>query len=393
MAKGIWRLAALGVLRTFAMSLVTPYVGLILYSRGMPIGEVGAYYLALGAASAAGQLLGGAASDLMGRGRAMAMGLASSGAALVTMGLALKLPGYWPFALTSAAENLAAGSSFSSLNVAVGDEGRDLGESIRSYGALRIGVNLGWALGPVVGGALAAATGFPLAFTISGILVASSSPLALAADRWGTRGRPGIPDRRYLAMVSPFTLFYAFIAQFGLTLTVFENAVRGLGLAEVGSLYTVNGLAVVALQYPIALLESRGGTLRWLYAGTAFYAAGFYMLSLGSSLPWAMASVAVLTVGEDMTSPVVYAIANALADPSKRGSYLGAFGVLTGFSRSLGALYGGMLMSMFLREPSVLWGLVDVLGAASAASAALILAPALRGRDTDNRAPGARAAA
>ncbi|WP_174448736.1 MFS transporter [Conexivisphaera calida] len=378
MASGVGRLTALGVLRTFAISLVTPYVGLVMYSRGMPIGEVGAYYLALGAASALGQLLGGAASDRIGRRRVMVLGLLLSGAALAAMGLSLRLPGYWPFASTTAVENLLGGISFSALNTMVGDRGNGIRDMVRNYGTVRIGINLGWALGPLVGGALADLLGYGAAFLISGAAVAASSLFALTVEPSGIQGGSGIPDRSYFARISPFVLLYAFIAQFGLTLTVFESAVRGLSLAGIGSLYTINGLMVVALQYPITSRESRGGVLRWLYIGVLFYAVGFYMLSLGSSLWWSMLSVAVLTVGEDFTSPIVSAVANALADPAKRGSYLGAFGMITGLSRSIGAFYGGIAMSEFLRDPLALWGSIDALGAASAISAAFVLAPALR---------------
>jgi MFS family permease len=377
-STGIARLTALGVLRTFAISLVTPYVGLVLYSRGMPIGEVGAYYLVLGAASALGQLAGGTASDRVGRRRVMAAALVLSGAALALMGLSLEFPGYSAFAAATAAENLFGGLSFSAFNTMVGDRGSGLGEMIRNYGTVRIGINLGWALGPLVGGVLADALGYEVAFIISGAALAASALFALTVEPTGTVGRPGIPDRGYFGRISPFVLLYAFIAQFGLTLTVFESAVGGLSLAGIGSLYTVNGLMVVALQYPISRMASRRGTLRWLYTGIAFYAAGFAMLAFGRSLPWAMLSVAVLTVGEDFTSPVVSAIANALADPARRGSYLGAFGMFTGFSRSIGAFYGGVAMSAFLRDPVALWGSIDALGAASAASAAAILGPALR---------------
>ncbi|MGC8969513.1 MAG: MFS transporter [Conexivisphaera sp.] len=377
-SAGIGRLTALGVLRTFAISLVTPYVGLILYSRGMPLGEVGAYYLCLGAASALGQLAGGAWSDRVGRRRVMMIGLLLSGAALALMGLSLESPGYGPFAAATALENLFGGMSFSALNTMVGDRGNGLTEMVRNYGTVRIGINLGWALGPLVGGTLADAMGYGAAFLISGAALAASSLLVLAVEPTGALGRPGIPDRGYIARISPFILLYAFIAQFGLTLTVFESAVRLLSLAEIGSLYTVNGLLVVALQYPITSLEARGGTLRWLYAGIALYAAGFAMLGLRGSLQWAMLSVAIMTVGEDFTSPMVSAIANALANPARRGSYLGAFGMLTGLSRSLGALYGGLAMSSLLRDPVALWASVDVLGLASAASAAAILGPALR---------------
>ncbi|MDP7982214.1 MAG: MFS transporter, partial [Conexivisphaerales archaeon] len=377
-ASGVGRLTTLGVLRTFAISLVTPYVGLVMYSRGMPIGEVGAYYLVLGAASASGQLLGGAASDHIGRRRVMVLGLLLSGVALAAMGLSLRLPGYWPFASATAVENLLGGISFSALNTMVGDRGNGIRDMVRNYGTVRIGINLGWALGPLVGGALADLLGYSAAFLISGAAVAASSLFALTVEPSGIQGGSGIPDRSYFARISPFVLLYAFIAQFGLTLTVFESAVRGLSLAGIGSLYTINGLMVVALQYPITSRESRGGVLRWLYIGVLFYAVGFYMLSLGSSLWWSMLSVAVLTVGEDFTSPIVSAVANALADPAKRGSYLGAFGMITGLSRSIGAFYGGMTMSEFLRDPLALWGSIDALGAASAISATFVLAPALR---------------
>ncbi len=57
--KDLVAVPLIGLLRTFAIALVSPYLGLALYRKGMPLAYVGAAYLALAVFGALGQLFGG----------------------------------------------------------------------------------------------------------------------------------------------------------------------------------------------------------------------------------------------------------------------------------------------------------------------------------------------
>ncbi|NAY81398.1 MAG: hypothetical protein GU362_00645 [Thaumarchaeota archaeon] len=61
----------IGLFRTFALALISPYLGLALYRKGLPLPYVGVVYVLLAVIGALGQLFGGAASDKLGRRKVM----------------------------------------------------------------------------------------------------------------------------------------------------------------------------------------------------------------------------------------------------------------------------------------------------------------------------------
>jgi len=358
------RISLLGTFRTFPMALVGPYVGLILYLKDMPLGLVGVYYLLVMATGATGQLTGGLLSDRMGRRWVMASGQAASGLMLITMGISLVGSGYWPFAASALIQSFFGSASFSAYNTYVGDLGREKRGLVKSYGLARIGINAGWALGPLVGGFLMGTVGYTFAFILSGGLTLASLALVMQLEELKATSfdlRP-LRDTTYALSISPLVLVFAFVAQFGFTLTVFETYYSSLSLTEIGFIYLVNGLTVVALQYPIARALSGRDPIRWIGAGLLLYGVAYAMLPVFKGLAWASLSVFVLTLGEDISTPLIMTVANLLADPSRRGSYMGIYGILSSSARSLGSSVGSALMSGLLDHPLELWGAVDSLG-------------------------------
>ncbi|MGC8631807.1 MAG: MFS transporter [Thermoprotei archaeon] len=364
------RLAIIGTFRTFPVALVAPYTGLVLYLKGMPLLFVSIYYALLAVVGASGQLGGGLLSDRMGRKWTMVLGQAGSGLFLVGMGIALFGPGYAGFAAAAVVQSFFGSASFSAYNTYVGDVGINKEGLVTSYGLARIGINLGWALGPLVGGFLMGTLGYAYAFVISGLLIMLGTLLfwGLQEIKSSSFDFSPLKDRLYAFSLLPFVLVFAFIAQFGLTLTVFEQSVNSFSLVDLGLFYLINGLTVVALQYPIARFLAKRDPIKWIAVGISMYMIAFAMLAFEKSLEGVMLAVFVMTIGEDIDTPLLMTVANLLANPQKRGSYMGIYGVLSSSARSVGSSLGGGLMALYLHQPLMLWGSVDGLGALSAVS-------------------------
>ncbi|MGC8661928.1 MAG: MFS transporter [Nitrososphaeria archaeon] len=364
--SNLFRILLIGTFRTFSISMVSPYIGLVLYAKGMPLLLVGAYYVVLAVTGALGQLLGGMMSDRRGRRNTMVSAQLLNGTALFAMGLSLLVPGYLLVSGLGIIQNLFGSATFSAYNTYVGDIGRGQSELIRNYGLMRIGINLGWALGPLFGGVTIGFLGYSNAFVLAGITILCSSTLF-----WGLRESPhafsgfdlsAIKDMTFIKKISPFFLSYVFLAQFGLTLTIYETSSLGMPLTYLGVLYFVNGTGVVLLQYHIARFLSKKNPAKWLKIGLAFYIAGFMLLGLLRSYAGGIIAIAVVTIGENIFSPLAMTIANLLSRPEKRGSYLGAFGMLTSSARSMGSFVGSTAMSFLLMNPVGLWASLDSLG-------------------------------
>ncbi|MGC9209330.1 MAG: MFS transporter [Nitrososphaeria archaeon] len=225
--KDLISVPLIGLLRTFAIALVSPYLGLALYRKGMPLAYVGAAYLALAAFGALGQLFGGSASDALGRRPVMIMSQVASGLFLVLMGLSFELRGYAAFLAFSFLQTFFGSANMAAFNAYVGDAGGTSAEMVRGYSRMRVGINIGWAVGPLAGGVLIGLLGFELAWMISGGFVMASSVafLMLSGGRGVSSGIDlrAAADPGYLLRISPFVIFYAFVAQFGLTLTIYET--------------------------------------------------------------------------------------------------------------------------------------------------------------------------
>ncbi|MGC8601648.1 MAG: MFS transporter [Thermoprotei archaeon] len=386
--RNIRRIALLGTFRTFPTALVGPFTGLVLYIRGMPMAYVSLYYALLAALSALGQLTGGLLSDRNGRKRTMLAGQMMSSLFLFIMGIGLMFPGYLLFSIAALVQSFFGSVSFSAYNTYIGDIGVSKEGLVTSYGIARMGINMGWALGPLVGGFLLQTVGYSSTFMLAGILIGAATLLFIGLEEPVKRADfdlSALKDGHYVLSILPFVLVFAFIAQFGLTLTVFENAVNKFSFLDLGLFYLVNGLTVVICQYPISRFLAPRDPIKWVNVGLAFYGLSYVMLAFTRGLYGVMLSVFILTIGEDISTPLFMTIANLLARPEKRGSYMGIYGVVSSSARSLGSSIGGALMSRFLYSPLKLWGSVDGMGAISALGTQLVTGRSLRRKLDINR--------
>jgi MFS family permease len=285
---------------------------------------------------------------------------------------------------------------------------------------VRIGANVGWALGPAAAGLLAAAavgsswgalsgTGIFRAMFVGSaaliltVLVAiallvdetlerpkgptgAGTPLSSSAAGGARRDlRAALTDGPFVALlVAGFFLYYVF-TQDRQALPIYSRDFLGAPEGWIGLFLAANGLMVALLQLPVAYLLDRQSKVAALVCGAALFAASSATLLLTSSV-WGvfLAFAGFFTLAEMILEVAGAALAAELAPEGRRATYLALFGCCFGAAYGLSPIASGLLLDA--RLPAYLWALQLV--AAAAAAVALIRLSALKRRSSAKKPAG-----
>jgi len=251
-------------------------------------------------------------------------------------------------------------------------------QRLAAFGVFRFAMNLGAALGGVIGGVLASTSyaglflGNAVGCLLFGVVVAvllrdkpqpESGPDD--ADAPGERAvgyRQALADRtlmRFLVMtlVAEFVYIQSTV---GLPLHVTDV---GLSARDFGLLIGLNGLLVLLLELPITGAVSRYRPEYVLAIGNLIVGIGLALTGFTSSMVLLAATVVIWTFGEMVTSTYSQAYLGSLTPPGMVGRYQGLHGVAYTIGTGVGPLIGGALYAV---GPWALWALVAAAGVLSA---------------------------
>ncbi|MGC8608731.1 MAG: MFS transporter, partial [Thermoplasmata archaeon] len=174
----------------------------------------------------------------------------------------------------------------------------------------------------------------------------------------------GIPwnDRIFITVCLLISLIFFVSGQWGTTLTLFWSMVDHVGNGMIGILYSVNGLIVVFLQLPIIRIIKRFGSMTQIAIGGLIYSVSFFALAFFSSFTFLIIDVIVITIGENVISPVAMNIVGQMAPVEKRGQYYGTFQLMNGMISPLAPVMGTALLYRYMAYPVLLWGIILVIG-------------------------------
>jgi MFS family permease len=229
-------------------------------------------------------------------------------------------------------------------------------ERLEQFGFLRIGINFGWALGPMLGGLLAAKS-YSLMFLFSGLAYVVVTALVALFIRDCASRRPTqrvrlaemaleLKDPRFARLCALGLMISAVMSQLVVGLSLYCSKYLGYPQSSVGLFFSINGFVVVFFQYFASRLMSRIRLSEAMAAGALLYAAGYLLVGFSSVFLWTAAGVFVLTLGEVAVSPGLQTMGSNIAPPSKKGRYLGMQGLAQFVGRSFGIFLGGAGMEL-----------------------------------------------
>ncbi len=299
-------------------------------------------------------VIAGSLVDRFGRKGMMVIGL--FGMAIVYLGY-MPAREFWQFALLM----LLSGSFNPLYRVGTDAIVADMIEPenrTQAYSLVRMGRNVGVALGPILGGLVLSRSyniGFitaSIALTFFGLLTIFFLKETLQRDP--NRHHDSLRDqlrvisealrnKAFSRMVGSFTLMEICATLMWVVLAVYIKQNYGIGEAQYSWIPTTNALMVIFLQVLITRLTQKHSPTRVMPVGAAFYAVAMLLVALSGNFWGFLLAMIIMTFGELITAPTATAYVANLAPADQRGRYLGLFGLAWYFALSIGPVGAGFL--------------------------------------------------
>jgi len=250
------------------------------------------------------------------------------------------------------------------------------GDRIGAFSLLRIGGNLGFALGPMFGGILASYS-YAAMFIITAITSGAYMLISLRLlhdtrpDEKDIAAHPhhdpmwtNVPFILYCAVSVIASLVYSNLFT---TFGTFAGGFVGVSESMVGFIFSLNGFMVVFLQLSVAGFLGRFKLTTSLILGSLIYAAGFALVGFCNSAGMLFVSMFIITMGELVVSPASQTLLSEMAPPEARGRYMNIAGFIGGSGTAFGPAVGGYLMDRFAKNIVMMWLILGALEVACAA--------------------------
>ena len=401
--RRVWFLLGAMLVYRFGQGLYYPFSTIYFHNVvGIPLSLIGIGLAALAAASVASGLFCGPLADRYGRKPLMLLALSGSAAAFFAFAFVGSFRGYL---VVCVAAGLVGPAMFDAVRNAMVADVTHEGTRARAYGLVRVGGNVGWALGPVAAGFIAAssvtsATTYQAMFTGTAalmlvvlvalaLLVRESLPEVSKARGQGLSPVPlsklgaAFADAPFVALLAAGFLLYYVFTQDWQALPVYAKNFLEVSDWQVGLFLAGNGFMVMLLQLPVAhLLDGRSKVAALAVCAGLFAASSATLLVTGSFLGILIAFAGFFTLAEMILEVAGAALAAELAPTDRRGTYLALFGCCFGASYGISPIVAGLLLDTDL--PALLW-MVQLAAVALAAAGLMVLAALRRRRTRSDR--------
>lgn len=236
----------------------------------------------------------------------------------------------------------------------------------RAFGLLRMAVNLGMAIGPVIGGILAELDLWNWLFVLDGFTCALSAILLYAVFGWGKAKQPKSSetskpseaatspwrDRKMLGFGALYLLVLIVFIQFASTFVMYLKDVHGLSESRIGMIGAINPILIVLVEMVIIQAIERYSTIKTIAVGGLLICLGFGSLPLSPTGYFCIVSVVILTLGEILAFPMTAAYAAELSNDSNRGQYMGFITVMFSLAMIIGPVLG---LSLYEIDRNLPW--------------------------------------
>lgn len=249
---------------------------------------------------------------------------------------------------------------------------------IDAYSIMRMGNNLGVALGPAIGGFIAAVS-YSNSFIISGtgmfvctvlvvFLFAETVPRGMDTLEQTKRPAGGylhiLKDFDFMTIVGSFTLNRISSSTLWLMLGAYLKGNFGMSERLYGFIPTTNALMVIFFQVLITRWVKRHSPGWMMALGASLYGVALLGVAVGQGF-WAFwLCMVVATIGEMILVPTSTTSVAALAPEDMRGRYMSVYTLTNGVGQGVGPLLGGFLSDTFF--PAATWiggGFIGMVGA------------------------------
>ena len=339
--------------------MVIPFLSLYLVNaKGFTLPQVGWIMTCFGVGSLTGTWIGGKLTDSIGFYKVIVLSLLLGGIGFV---LLQYIETFLGFCVGIFFLILVADAYRPAIFVAA-DTYSKPGNVTRSITLIRLAINLGFSIGPLIGGIIIATISYSSLFWIDGItcilagvglfIWLKPKKAKQTDDKIPVNKKEGVPP--YLNGL--FVLFIIIMIANGTTFVQYFSVMplyyeKAHFLTEdlIGWLMFINGAVIVIFEMPlITWLERRklSKTMATFW-GIFFIALSFIVLNLTTWTGVLVIGMLLMTLGEMIGSPFSNALALEMAPNGRKGSYMGLYSMSFSFSHIFGHNGGMNLVDNF----------------------------------------------
>jgi predicted MFS family arabinose efflux permease len=369
LSREIWFMA-LTMLVNRAGAMVIPFLSLYLTSYlGFSLNQVGWILSFYGFGSLAGVFMGGKLSDRIGYYKVMYLSLIATG---IVFFIIQYITDFYTlcggiFVLTFVADTFRPA-------VWVGlDDYSEPENRTRSVTLIRLAINLGFSLGPALGGLIIMYLSYRSLFLVDGITCLLASVIIMVflrqkseiKQKEETTDSPKVSpysDGDYLIFwLGMFLIGFIFMQVFS-TIPLYYSQVLGLEESHIGLLLAMNGLLIFVLEMPIvnALEKGKLENLKIVIAGSFLLVLSFLVLNIGHWVGFAVIGIIFMTFGEMLGFPFSNAYALERSRKGNQGAYMAMYSMSFSVAHILGPNIGMQFSERFGFEST--WYLMGGIG-------------------------------
>ncbi len=352
----IWWLALITLVNRIG-AMVIPFLSLYLSDElCFTLGQIGWVMTSYGLGSLLGAWIGGKLSDKIGYYKVILGSLLLTG---ISFFIVQYFSSFWSicisFFVLIAIADMARPAFFVALSAYSKPENKT-----RSLTFIRLAINLGFAMGPALGGLIIASIGYSGLFWIDGItcLVAGfimvrtlhpKKAKVLDKEIVAENPLPAYSDGIYILFLIALTLFGFIFVQYFSTIPLYYKEVHLLSEKNIGLILALNGALIFIFEMPlIAYLESISfSKIKNIMNGFILTGVSFVLLLI---TPWTgivIIGMIIATLGEMISFPFGNAFALERAKKGKQGAYMGLYSMSFSVAHILGHNSGMQFINAF----------------------------------------------
>lgn len=235
----------------------------------------------------------------------------------------------------------------------------------KAFSLNRMAINLGFSIGPALGGILSGIS-YNFLFIVNAIGALAAGIIYVIFFRKRNKvfreKRKSEPIKTLETVVtkSPYRdfpfLVYSFLCtifaicffQFFNTIPLFYKDVAKLSQTDIGFILGYSGFIIVLLEMPLVSIAERTlKTSQILFLGALFAGFSYLLLVFGSSIPLLIFSMTILSISEIWALPFMSTVTAVRAKSGNKGAYMGLNGIAFSFSFIVTPFLGTYVVSQF----------------------------------------------
>ena len=366
LSRSIW-LLSLAQFINRAGSMVVFFMAVYLRDDlGLDLAQVGVVMSCYGVGALVGVYAGGKLTDRLGHHPVMVASL---------------LGGFVMFMLASQVEGFVSLCVVMFLLSAFGDGFRPAGmvaishysnkdNYTRSVSLYRLAINLGFSIGPAMGGLLAAIDYQYLFWADGGTCLLASvfvyfflgksrNDSVAESDDTDKDALPAVErspwkDRAFLIFLPLVTIYAIAFFQLFSTMSLYYKNHEGFTEGQIGGILALNGFLVAAVELIlVSKIERRGSLYRWIIWGTLMLTASYGMILFLHGYVWYLFIIVVVSFSEMFVMPFTNTFMNNRSDKANRTQYASLYVIASSAAHVFTPIIATNVMDSFGYQP--LW--------------------------------------